>query len=81
MSQKYRNRKKKDRHIKWLEKQAGELRNIKKSSLMFEDIAVLMQKMQDNYRQKIQLNSIKRGDVSVNELRRKLEQISYPSIL
>ncbi|AZM38113.1 hypothetical protein EJP75_05800 [Acinetobacter baumannii] len=75
MSQKNRNRKKKDRYIKWLKKQANELRNIKKSSLVFEDIAIVLQKMQEDYRQKIQLNLIKSGDVSVDELRKRLEQI------
>lgn len=75
MSKKSRNRKKKDRYIKWLKKQANELRNIKKSSLVFEDIAIVLQKMQEDYRQKIQLNLIKSGDVSVDELRKRLEQI------
>ena len=75
MRQKNRNRKKKDRYIKWLKKQANELRNIKKSSLVFEDIAIVLQKMQEDYRQKIQLNLIKSGDVSVDELRKRLEQI------
>ena len=75
MSQKNRNRKKKDRYIKWLKKQANELINIKKSSLVFEDIAIVLQKMQEDYRQKIQLNLIKSGDVSVDELRKRLEQI------
>ena len=51
------------------------LRNIKKSSLVFEDIAIVLQKMQEDYRQKIQLNLIKSGDVSVDELRKRLEQI------
>ncbi|MDH0718209.1 hypothetical protein [Acinetobacter junii] len=75
MSKKSRSRKKKDRYIKWLKKQANELRNIKKSSLVFEDIAIVLQKMQEDYRQKIQLNLIKSGDVSVDELRKRLEQI------
>ena len=75
MSQKNRNRKKKDRYIKWLKKQANELINIKNSSLLFEDIAIVLQKMQEDYRQKIQLNLIKSGDVSVDELRKRLEQI------
>ena len=75
MSKKSRSRKKKDRYIKWLKKQANVLRNIKKSSLVFEDIAIVLQKMQEDYRQKIQLNLIKSGDVSVDELRKRLEQI------
>ena len=75
MSKKSRSRKKKDRYIKWLKKQANELRNIKKSSLVFEDIAIVLQEMQEDYRQKIQRNLIKSGDVSVDELRKRLEQI------
>ena len=75
MSKKSRSRKKKDRYIKWLKKQANELRNIKKSSLVFKDIAIVLQKIQEDYRQKIQLNLIKSGDVSVDELRKRLEQI------
>jgi uncharacterized protein YeeX (DUF496 family) len=42
---------------------------------VFEDIAIVLQKMQEDYRQKIQLNLIKSGDVSVDELRKRLEQI------
>ena len=75
MSKKSRSRKKKDRYIKWLKKQANESRNIKNSSILFEHIAIVMQKMQEDYRQKIQLNLIKSGDVSVDELRKRLEQI------
>ncbi|MFW1950516.1 hypothetical protein [Acinetobacter beijerinckii] len=75
MSKKSRSRKKKDHYIKWLKKQVNELRNIKDPSLLFEDIAIVMQKMQDDYRQKIQRNLIKSSDVSVDELRKRLEQI------
>jgi uncharacterized protein YeeX (DUF496 family) len=42
---------------------------------VFEDIAIVLQKMQEDYRQKIQRNLIKSGDVSVDELRKRLEQI------
>ncbi len=75
MSKKSRSRKKKDHYIKWLKKQVNELRNIKDPSLLFEDISIVMQKMQDDYRQKIQRNLIKSSDVSVDELRKRLEQI------